>query len=131
MCFCRGSIENLDPLFFSCVYNKSLWQVVMKRNSYGSIPSSWQEMVYLGLKEWNNNGLKANPCKISWGVLVYNLWWQRNIIRNGSPPRAEGKLLQDVIWEVKCRIKGKVKLKLKPENATLCHLWGLSLDVLV
>jgi hypothetical protein len=44
-------------------------------------------MVYLGLKEWNNNGLKTNLCKISWGVLVYNLWWQRNIIRNGSPPR--------------------------------------------
>jgi hypothetical protein len=37
---------------------------------------------------------------------VYYLWPQRNDIRHGSLPKAEEKMLQEVIWNVKNRVKG-------------------------
>jgi hypothetical protein len=69
----------------------------------------------------------TNVCKLCWSAAVYHLWWQRNVIRHGKPPRTEEKILQDVIWDVKNRIRGNGKTTV---NVEICINWGVGLDFL-
>lgn len=50
-------------------------------------------------------------CKLCWSAAVYHLWGQQNDIRHGKSPRAEEKLLKDVIWDIKHRVRSRGKIQ--------------------
>lgn len=63
-------------------------------------------------------------CKLCWSAAVYHLWGQQNDIRHGKSPRAEEKLLKDVIWEV------EEKFRKNDINVKIYIDWDIFLDIL-
>jgi hypothetical protein len=54
---------------------------------------------------------------------VSYLWRRRNDIRRGNPPKAEEKVPQEVVWDVKNRIMGKAKFQKIDVNVEICRNW--------
>lgn len=55
--------------------------------------------------------LRLMSAELFFSAAVYWLWRQRNDVKHGNAPRAEEKVIQDVVWDVKNRIRGKGKYK--------------------
>jgi hypothetical protein len=51
-------------------------------------------------------------------------------IRHGNHPKAEEKVLQEVVRDVKNRIRVKRKFKKNDLNVEICRNWGIAHDVL-
>ncbi len=47
---------------------------------------------------------------------------------HGSPPKSEEKMVHEIIWIVKNRVKGKAKFKM---NIDICKNWGIDVDILM
>ncbi len=91
---------------------------------------AWNDIMLLRVVAWKKKSLQAVMCKLCWGAAVYHLWRQRNDIRHGKAPKTEEKLLLDVVWDVKYRIRSKGTYKKSDLNVKICTNWGLTLDIL-
>lgn len=62
--FCRSCIESIEHLFFERGYSKRLWQALTKKNSSLDFPSTWSDIVRLGIREWRKKSLMVVMCKL-------------------------------------------------------------------
>lgn len=97
----------------------------MRKSLVHDPPIAWPEIMCMGVSDWRNKTLKANVCKLVWSAAVYHLWRQRNDIRHGNPPKAQEKVLQEVVWDVNNRIRGKGKFKKIDVNVEICRKIGV------
>jgi hypothetical protein len=105
--FFRGCIETKEHLFFECGYGCRLWRELFKKSPCSNPPIHWPDIMSLGGKEWKNKSFKSVICKLSLNSAVYYLWRKTNDISHGSPPKSKEKMVHEIIWIVKNRVKGE------------------------
>jgi hypothetical protein len=49
-------------------------------------PTSWDDVVSLGLHEWKGKTIKAYICRLVFDSSIYNIWRTRNALRHGNNP---------------------------------------------
>jgi hypothetical protein len=88
-------------------------------------PTCWEDVVFLGLKEWKGKTMKAYLCRLVFASIIYNIWRNRNALRHNNNPCTEEKLIQRIRWEVRIRYTTKGRFKKTRGNDILCNTWGI------
>lgn len=130
-CFCRGSIESREHLFFGCGFSKRIWREVVRKCLVNDPRTDWEEVQEWGVKGLKQESLKGILCKFSLGAVVYHIWKQRNDIRCGNNLKNEEQILKNIVWEVRSRVMAAGgRLKKSEETRELCCKWRISDGIL-
>lgn len=116
---CNQGREDLDNLFFNYEVSKEIWVNILILCHQIYTPQTWAEYVSNCSLRWNT------LCKLSFKVVVYYIWRERNnIIFNKGRTSKEGitSLIKDVAWEKDFLLHN---LQRTDENLVLTTNWSL------
>ncbi|XP_039012131.1 uncharacterized protein LOC120141273 [Hibiscus syriacus] len=122
---CSTSYETRDHLFSQCTMAVELWNSILKLNGMNTTFLSWDEMVIKACSLWKGRSLLTTILKISWTVVIYTLWQERNQRIFQGRSRTLGCLLKEVKDVVGIRLRGTNINRLDSTNLQLCSVWGI------
>jgi hypothetical protein len=95
-CFCHNQIESREHLLFECSFSYRIWNFHMLRCQVNNSSIMLNDVLKLGIMDWETKTLKGLLCRLVLGSVIYNIWHTRNEIKHLGQPSFEEQILKKV-----------------------------------
>ncbi|XP_077251946.1 uncharacterized protein LOC143891198 [Tasmannia lanceolata] len=102
---CKAEPEFVNHLFFQCSYSAWIWRSILWRCGYRRKPQKTLLQEELWIREkFKGDGQATSIMRISFCVVVYTIWRERNSQLHGKPPCHKTSTLQRCIRLIHSRL---------------------------
>ncbi|GLT73885.1 hypothetical protein SLA2020_457150 [Shorea laevis] len=121
---CNSEPETSEHLFFNCSYTQKIWKTL---SAMAGIPltNSWQGLLHWMGKKVSRKSLQNTLVKLAWNAAVYHIWKERNRRIHQKHFKADGEIVYEVQFDVRCKILGFAQPKSSPLPMDIAKQWGL------
>lgn len=76
---CGDTVETRYHLFFQCSSSQAVWKELKRRTNQAYCCSSWDQEIHEAIQRSGGGSMAARVRKLSLGISVYCIWWERNL----------------------------------------------------
>ena len=117
---CSQSGKFLQPLFFSCLFSRSIWTSACSLCSASKLHHSWQKEI--GLVIGTSNGKRFHKVirELAWEAMVYYLCQERNFQAFRRPHRSPDYIVKLIKHNVRVKASLFRNVEVSSLNSLLC-----------
>ena len=124
-CFCKHEQETKDHLFFSCLYSKAIWKLVLSLCGLDREVLDWEGEMKWAVLKLKGKALLSKVLRIAWSSFIYHIWKKRNGRIFGKMEQTAEQIIDHIKLAVRHRLASLKNVAPDTVNISLYRSWGL------